>query len=89
MLRTVLGGLALAVPPGVGEEGAVEAAEVGGGEPLQLDVAEPGHDMGPGVDGVVGVRGGAQPGRLVLRQPLLQQIAANRPLGRLHEGSRP
>src|SRR6266498_3024210 len=30
-----LGGQALAVPPGVGEEGAVERAEVGGGEPPQ------------------------------------------------------
>jgi len=37
-----LGGQALAVPPGVGEEGAVEGAEVGGGEPLQLDVSSRG-----------------------------------------------
>jgi hypothetical protein len=41
MLRTVLG-QALAVPPGIGEKAAVEAAEVGWGEPLQLDVAQPG-----------------------------------------------
>jgi hypothetical protein len=80
-----LGGQALAVPPGVGEEDAVEGAEVGGGEPLQLDVPEPGHDMDPGVVGVVGERGGAQSGRLVVRKPLLQQVAADRPLGRLHE----
>jgi hypothetical protein len=84
-----LGGQALAVPSGVGEEGAVEGAEVGGGEPLQLDVAQPGHDVGPGVDGVVGVRGGPQPGRLVVREPFLQQVGANRALGRLHERSGP
>jgi hypothetical protein len=80
-----LGGQALAVAAGVGEQGAVEGAEVGGGESLQFDVAEPGRDMGPGVDGVVGVGGGAQPGRLVVREPLLQQVAANGALGRLHE----
>jgi hypothetical protein len=42
-----LGGQALAVPPGVGEEGGVEGAEVRGGEPLRLDVPGPPHDMGP------------------------------------------
>src|SRR4029450_12444202 len=45
--------------------------------------------MSPGVDGVVGEGGGPQPGRLVVGQPFLQQVAADRPFGRLHERPRP
>jgi hypothetical protein len=70
-----LGGQALAVASGVGAEGAVEAAEGGGGELLQLDVAQPGRDMGPGVVGVVGVRGGPQPRRPIVRQERITSVS--------------